>query len=84
MKKYGVRVPSSVGKTAIRLFFISAIPLLIQAIYLVHIMFQIRNGSCSLNIFEIKELITGEALALALAVGGTLLMDLEERTPDRE
>lgn len=84
MKKFVAKVPSSVGKTAIKLFFLAAIPVMAQAIYLIHIAFQIKNGSCPLNIFEIKELITGEALALALTVGGTLLMDLEERTPDRD
>lgn len=76
-------IPKRLGTRAMKLLLATSLPVAVQAAYIIYVSVTFRIGNCPLDICEFRELILSEAAALLLSVGGTLLMDLEEKNSER-
>lgn len=77
------RLKMRLGKRARLIFIITALLVAAQAAYIIYLMISAKNGVYHLQLWETRELILNEAMALLLSVGGTALMDIEEKNAER-
>ncbi|MBQ9511436.1 MAG: hypothetical protein IJR55_07075 [Clostridia bacterium] len=77
-----ITIPKYVGKTATRIFRATVIPIIIYSIYILYLIIGMNNGTIEITTSEFYEIISSEVVSVVLALAGTLLIDLEEKSSE--
>ena len=79
-----IKIPKYVGKLASLIFRLTAIPIIIYAIYIFYLASGIRAGTIEMTTSDFYEFISSEICAVVIALAGVLLIDLEEKNSERD
>ena len=79
-----LKIPVQVGKLASLIFRLTAIPIIIYAIYILYLALGIRDGTIDMSVSDLYEFISSEFGAVTIALAGVLLIDLEEKNSEQK
>lgn len=71
------------GRRARTVFLITALLTAVQAVYILYLAMSVSCGEYPLRLEEVHEFIESEGISLILSLGGTFLMDIEEKNAAR-
>lgn len=84
MINLSMAVAAKMGKATRKLMIYSGLPVLLYRLYILACVILKNYGITEMGAYELGVMLEGEAMGLALSVGGVLLMDAEERNGEKK
>lgn len=84
MINLSMAVAAKMGKATRKLMIYSWLPVLLYGLYILACVILKNYGITEMGAYELGVMLEGEAMGLALSVGGVLLMDAEERNGEKK
>ena len=84
MINLSMAVAAKMGKATRKLMIYSGLPVLLYGLYILASVILKNYGITEIGAYELGVMLEGEAMGLALSVGGVLLMDAEERNGEKK
>lgn len=75
-------IPKYVGKAATKMFRATVIPIVLYSIYIIYLIVGIRSGTVEMTTADFNEVISSEIVSAVMMLGGTLIIDLEEKNSE--